>query len=122
MSATLPAPTSIFHNHGTSFNIVGDNAVATQQVLQQGIDPAALAPLLATLQDAISKISHPDAKQDCNAHLTALAAEVKAPAPDKSKIKGLLDTLMNAPKYIEGGTAVVDAAAAVLNWVTPLLK
>lgn len=111
------------NNHGGApVNAVGNNNTINQQVMQTGIDAAALAPLLAALSTAISGVQNTTAKAGLTSDLAELDAAVKSKTPDKSKITAMLNRFKEAPKYIEATQAVADAAVKLYNYVVPMLS
>ena len=100
---------------------VGGSANTNQQVTHNGLDAAALSPLLNTLASAISALADPHAKAAYQTHLKTLTDESKALIPDKSKMSTALEKLKNAPDYLKGGEAIVKAATSLYDWITPFL-
>ena len=99
--------------------MIGDQASLSMQIAQNGLDAAALAPLLAKLASAVSALDDPNAKAAYQTHLKTLTDESKAPKPDKSKMSKALEMLKNAPEYLKGGKAIADAAVSTFNWMQP---
>jgi hypothetical protein len=113
-----------------TFNIKGnaavtlatDNATATSSLtIQNGLDAAALTPLLQTLAAAIAALDDSHAKKaGYEADLQVLVDQSKAAKPDKLRIANALENLKKAPEYLKGGEAIVTAGKAIVDAATTL--
>lgn len=107
------------NNSGPAQTVIGDQASLSMQIAHNGLDAAALAPLLAALASAIAAVDQPEAKTAYQGHLKTIEDEAKAPKPDKSKMSNALEKLKNAPENLKGGKAIADAAVSLYDWMLP---
>jgi hypothetical protein len=101
--------------------IDGSNMSTSQQVAHNGLDAAALTPLLQTLAAAIAALDDSHAKKaGYEADLQVLVDQSKAAKPDKLRMANALENLKKAPEYLKGGEAIVTAGKAIVDAATTL--